>query len=300
MRRTRNVIILGLVASCYGFQHYLPTSHSVPTKAKVGGRIVAPGDLSGYKAKDISYQHNQRSRTTLSASLNDIVSSPLGAIAVLAGVVLVHEAGHYLAARSFGIAVEEFSVGVGPKIFGFKALDNEFNLRALPLGGYVRFPENYNATLVDELRAQAVEEAKAKLEREKEKTSAAKSNKLLNILTFGAVERKRKEEEAAAKEAEAAAKEAAEKLPWWKRKTDEDELDVPEVEIPYYDDPNLLQNRPWQERAVVLSGGVVCTVYRKILDYSIVSSFLTTVIIVVADLQYFAIILDLFWANQLW
>ena len=38
-------------------------------------------------------------------------------------------------------------------------------------------------------------------------------------------------------------------------------------EIKYYDDPNLLQNRPWQERAIVLSGGVVFNIILAFLCY---------------------------------
>lgn len=52
-------------------------------------------------------------------------------------VVLFHELGHYLAARSFGVAVDEVSVGIGPRLVGFEAFGNPFNLRLLPLGGYV-------------------------------------------------------------------------------------------------------------------------------------------------------------------
>jgi len=113
-----------------------------------------------------------------------------------------------LAARSFNINVQEFSVGVGPKIFGFrrnvetgvisfgekkgqsesesesdgtnsansnvgnsknmnkkereeegdgKSKEIEFNLRAIPLGGYVRFPENYNMTQEFQLEVKAEE-----------------------------------------------------------------------------------------------------------------------------------------------
>jgi membrane-associated protease RseP (regulator of RpoE activity) len=185
-----------------------------------------------------------------------LAASPLGAISVLASIVLIHEAGHYLAARSFGIAVEEFSVGVGPKILGFKAFGDDFNLRLLPLGGYVRFPENYNVTEVQALEAAAEEEAQKQAEAEEETTAPKAPNPVLNLLSFGALERKRQEAEAAAA-AEAA---VVEEQPWWKyggKRGDKKDVQVPDVEIPYYDNPNLLQNRPWTERAVVLSGGVV-------------------------------------------
>lgn len=202
-----------------------------------------------------SVSQTRQASTTLSAAPLPISSSPLGAVSVLCFIVLVHEAGHYLAARYFGMDVEEFSVGVGPKLFGFKAFGDEFSLRALPLGGYVRFPENYNATLAEEMRTQAVKDAKAKLERARNGGGNIGSS-LLNIITFGATERKRKEKEEKQQS-------QSDKRPWWKQLNEDDGLDVPEVEIPYYDNPNLLQNRPWQQRAVVLSGGVVRTTTRS-------------------------------------
>jgi membrane-associated protease RseP (regulator of RpoE activity) len=71
--------------------------------------------------------------------LMKLASSPLGALAVLACVVLYHESGHYLTAKSFGVQIDEFSVGIGPKLLGFRAFGDQFNLRALPMGGYVNF-----------------------------------------------------------------------------------------------------------------------------------------------------------------
>lgn len=54
-------------------------------------------------------------------------------------VVISHEFGHFLLAKANGIHVVEFSVGFGPKIFGFKKGDTEYTLRILPLGGACRF-----------------------------------------------------------------------------------------------------------------------------------------------------------------
>ncbi len=53
-------------------------------------------------------------------------------------VVLVHEFGHYLAAKAVGIEVEAFSIGMGPKLFAFKRGTTEWRLSAFPLGGYCR------------------------------------------------------------------------------------------------------------------------------------------------------------------
>jgi regulator of sigma E protease len=53
-------------------------------------------------------------------------------------LVLVHEWGHYRAALAVGIKVEEFAIGMGPKIFGWKKNNIDFSIRALPIGGYVK------------------------------------------------------------------------------------------------------------------------------------------------------------------
>lgn len=53
-------------------------------------------------------------------------------------LVGLHEMGHLLAAKYFGMRVEQFSIGFPPKIFGFKYGDTEYNLSAIPLGGFVK------------------------------------------------------------------------------------------------------------------------------------------------------------------
>lgn len=59
-------------------------------------------------------------------------------IIVLGVLVLLHELGHFIAAKRAGIKVEEFSFGFGPKIFGFKRGETEYKISILPLGGYVK------------------------------------------------------------------------------------------------------------------------------------------------------------------
>jgi regulator of sigma E protease len=53
-------------------------------------------------------------------------------------MVLVHEWGHFVLARLFGVRVEVFSIGFGPRLFGVKRGPTDYRLSALPLGGYVR------------------------------------------------------------------------------------------------------------------------------------------------------------------
>lgn len=50
----------------------------------------------------------------------------------------LHEAGHMLAAKAFGMRVEKFSIGFPPKIVGFKHKETEYSIGALPLGGFVK------------------------------------------------------------------------------------------------------------------------------------------------------------------
>jgi regulator of sigma E protease len=51
---------------------------------------------------------------------------------------MVHELGHHLMAKWFGVPVEVFSVGFGPRLFGFRYSGTEYRLSAIPLGGYVK------------------------------------------------------------------------------------------------------------------------------------------------------------------
>jgi len=59
-------------------------------------------------------------------------------VIILALLVLVHEWGHFRAARKFGIRVDEFGFGFPPKIFGKKYGETEYTLNWIPLGGFVK------------------------------------------------------------------------------------------------------------------------------------------------------------------
>jgi regulator of sigma E protease len=73
------------------------------------------------------------------AKLYGMVSFGVSAVAVLAGLIVAHELGHFLAARMVNIRVEKFSIGFGPKIASVKRGDTEYMLSWVPLGGYVKF-----------------------------------------------------------------------------------------------------------------------------------------------------------------
>lgn len=68
--------------------------------------------------------------------------SVLAAIAVLAVLIVVHELGHFIAARSQGIHVNRFSLGFGPILFKYQGAETEYAVRAFPLGGFVGFPDD--------------------------------------------------------------------------------------------------------------------------------------------------------------
>ncbi|MEB3319437.1 MAG: RIP metalloprotease RseP [Cyanobium sp.] len=66
----------------------------------------------------------------------------LTALLILAGLIVVHEAGHFLAATAQGIRVSGFSIGFGPVLLQRRRRGVLFALRAIPLGGFVAFPDD--------------------------------------------------------------------------------------------------------------------------------------------------------------
>ncbi|MCM1043701.1 MAG: site-2 protease family protein, partial [Corallococcus sp.] len=69
------------------------------------------------------------------------------AFIVLMFMVLIHELGHYTAGKIFKFKINEFSIGMGPKLFSKTKKNNEvISLRLLPLGGFCSFEgENENS-----------------------------------------------------------------------------------------------------------------------------------------------------------
>ena len=76
----------------------------------------------------------------MGAILPSIVSAVVPFLLVLTLVVTIHELGHFLTARAFGIAVDRFSIGFGKAIASWKDRSGvEWRIGWIPLGGYVRF-----------------------------------------------------------------------------------------------------------------------------------------------------------------
>ncbi|MBF0225724.1 MAG: RIP metalloprotease RseP [Desulfobacterales bacterium] len=67
-----------------------------------------------------------------------MITSILSFIVVVGVLIVVHELGHFLFARLFGVGVEKFSLGFGPRIFGKKIGNTDYRLSAIPFGGYVK------------------------------------------------------------------------------------------------------------------------------------------------------------------
>jgi regulator of sigma E protease len=62
----------------------------------------------------------------------------LATVVVLGVLIFVHELGHFWAAKAVGVEVQRFSIGLGPKLFGFRRGETEYVLSVVPLGGYVK------------------------------------------------------------------------------------------------------------------------------------------------------------------
>jgi regulator of sigma E protease len=62
----------------------------------------------------------------------------LSTLVALSLLILIHEFGHFFAAKSVGMAAPRFSLGLGPRVAGFKWGETEFVISAIPLGGYVK------------------------------------------------------------------------------------------------------------------------------------------------------------------
>jgi regulator of sigma E protease len=63
------------------------------------------------------------------------------ALFALGFTIFIHELGHFLAARQRGLIITRFSIGFGPKLFGWTRNGVEYRLSAIPFGGYVALPQ---------------------------------------------------------------------------------------------------------------------------------------------------------------
>ncbi len=66
-----------------------------------------------------------------------IIVGIIAALIIFAILVIVHEGGHFFAAKAVGIRVNEFALGMGPLIFQRPTKETKYSVRAFPIGGYV-------------------------------------------------------------------------------------------------------------------------------------------------------------------
>src|SRR5437016_9246756 len=59
-------------------------------------------------------------------------------VIVIGFMILIHEFGHFAVAKLLGVRVEQFAIGFGKRLFGFRKGDTDYRINVLPLGGYVK------------------------------------------------------------------------------------------------------------------------------------------------------------------
>src|SRR5438445_13082964 len=69
--------------------------------------------------------------------MSHFLISVLAMAVVLGFMILIHEFGHYAAAKFFNVRVEVFSIGFGKRLLGFRRGETDYRIAAIPLGGYV-------------------------------------------------------------------------------------------------------------------------------------------------------------------
>ncbi|CAK9019172.1 unnamed protein product [Durusdinium trenchii] len=132
------------------------------TRGKWPGSLVLAVPLGGLALARIHHRRTHRGiqialkrgelrRTSLAAALPAVPDQPLEVVSALALAIICHEGGHFLCLRSLGLPAEEFAIGFGPEVvsLGRDAGGTEFVLRALPIGGYVRFQDAKTVKLPD-------------------------------------------------------------------------------------------------------------------------------------------------------
>src|SRR6266513_6168806 len=74
----------------------------------------------------------------MSHLLSQFFISLVSMIVIIGFMVLIHEFGHYAVAKLLGVRVEQFAIGFGKRVFGFRKGETDYRINALPLGGYVK------------------------------------------------------------------------------------------------------------------------------------------------------------------
>jgi len=121
-----------------------------------GGYSAPTGDRGDAPAPPDPHQQ-RRSLVNLAALVVAVVVvatfghflSVVAAIAVIAGVIMLHELGHFTAAKVSGMKVTEFFLGFGPRLWSVRRGETEYGIKAIPAGGYCRIVGMNNLEEVD-------------------------------------------------------------------------------------------------------------------------------------------------------
>ena len=70
--------------------------------------------------------------------MSDFLISVIAVVVVLGFMILIHEFGHYAVAKWLGVRVEQFAIGFGKRLIGFRKGETDYRINAIPLGGYVK------------------------------------------------------------------------------------------------------------------------------------------------------------------
>src|ERR1700741_1950176 len=70
--------------------------------------------------------------------LNSVLISIISVAVILGFMILIHEFGHYAVAKLLGVRVEQFAIGFGKRLVGFRKGETDYRINAIPLGGYVK------------------------------------------------------------------------------------------------------------------------------------------------------------------
>jgi len=70
--------------------------------------------------------------------MTDFLTSVVAVVGVLGFMILIHEFGHYAVAKWLGVRVEQFAIGFGKRLIGFRKGETDYRINAIPLGGYVK------------------------------------------------------------------------------------------------------------------------------------------------------------------
>src|SRR6478736_7547261 len=118
----------------------------------------------------------------------DYIIYPLAFIFILGSAVVLHEFGHFIIAKLFKIRVETFSVGFGPRLWGFKWGTTDYRLSAIPLGGYVKLGgDESNAPIEGESAPDIPPQERFDLRPRWQRIAVALAGPIMNILTALAI-----------------------------------------------------------------------------------------------------------------